>query len=944
MVTRILQDHYGFMWFATLDGLNRYDGYRFTVYRHDPGDQASITRSYPQSLFEDSKGRLWIGTNSGGLDLFDREAETFIHIKHEPGNAASLSEGPIESIAEDAHGTIWLHIADKLDKITVSKKSGTRGEEFSIQHVKLPFHSTLSFLSITGKGSIFYVDAEHGIIYRLANEQTENWTVAFNLDDHLQQKAKISSLYFRIVRLLEDKLLKKLYIFHDEGVTRLDEQTGMPERTYRNAFFKQHEGPLQGALDKHGSVWLSSMSNLYLYDLHSGRFTEVTTGEEVHSRTLKHTYSTFIDRSGLLWIGTSGYGILKRNIRSENFHHTGNTSEYMIKEADSGRIIIGNRLFVRKIFDRTRGVLIEVHGDGKVNTASRSFDKLLFPPVATDKRGDWFADSGRLHCDNKLSGKTTYFNLPLADKKEYQDFIQCKIKDSSGNIWLGTTEGLLRFDLANLQWLIYKNNSKDSLSPGSNVIFSLCLDPVQPKKYLWVGTNGRGLERINIATGNRISYSTENGLPNNVIYGILPDDDGNLWMSTNKGLSCFDPAKQQFRNFDYKDGLQSNEFNRGAYCRTIDGCLFFGGVNGFNYFYPKEILNNLTVPPVVITGLKVRNLPVSVRIDTSILPAAIYLTEKLTLPYEQNFVSFEFSALDYTNPEKNLYKYMLQGIDKDWINSNYTRSVTYTNLNPGTYTFRVKGSNNDGTWNDAGTSIEVVILPPWYMTWWFRTALTLLVLFAAYTFYRYRLAQALKLQSIRDRIGSDLHDEVGSNLSNIFIFSNIAQQKAKAVEETGPLLQKITDYTQQSMEAMDDIVWMINTRNDRFENIMIRMRTLAAEFAETSECALHLDFDERLNGVKLNMEARKNFYLIYKEAIINTAKYAACKSVWVKISLDQNLIKLEIKDNGKGFDIEDTIKGNGIINMKKRAEALKGTLNITSTPGGGTSLYLSFRI
>jgi signal transduction histidine kinase len=189
-----------------------------------------------------------------------------------------------------------------------------------------------------------------------------------------------------------------------------------------------------------------------------------------------------------------------------------------------------------------------------------------------------------------------------------------------------------------------------------------------------------------------------------------------------------------------------------------------------------------------------------------------------------------------------------------------------------------------------------------------------------------------------------LHDEVGSNLSNIYIFSNLAQQKAKVNGETGPLLQKITDYTQQSMEAMNDIVWMINTQNDRFENIMVRMRTLAAEFSETSNCSLHLDFDESLNDVKLNMEERKNFYLIYKEAINNTAKYAGCKTVWIEMKLNHNTVTLKITDNGRGFDMANANKGNGLSNMKKRAALLKGDLTVMSTIGEGTSLQLSFKV
>jgi ligand-binding sensor domain-containing protein/two-component sensor histidine kinase len=944
MVIRIFQDRYGFMWFATLDGLNRYDGYRFTVYRHDAQDQSSITESFVQAIFEDSKGRLWIGTASGGLDLFDRETETFIHIKHQQGNANSLSPGPIQSVSEDSSGNIWVHVSDKLDKIIPPKKSGAYQGEFSIRHVRLPFYSKTSFLSITKSGHIYYVNAGAGLIYKLDEEKTRKWSVVLNLDADLLLTNKKSNGLYRIIQLVEDSVQGKFYVFHEGGAIRFNDKTGKPEKIFRNEFFKDYAAPLKASLDKDGILWFSGLTKLSLFNVHSGQLIPGKTRDPGLSQILTHTHSVFIDRSGLLWVGTSGYGLLKRNTRSENFHHTGTTSEYLIKEADNGSILIGNNQYVREIFDRASGQLTSVTQNNLPEKNIAYFNKFLFPPIAQDESRTWFVDSFRLRCYDSRLKKTTYYPYPVADNGEYAELVQCKLKDSSGNIWLGTIEGLLQFRLRDAKWTVYKNKINDASSPASNLIFSLCLDPLQPKKYLWIGTGGGGLNRMDMTTGKCISYSIKHGLPNNVVYGILSDHKGNLWLSTNKGLSCFNPQQQSFRNFDHKDGLQSNEFNRGAHCRTKDGCLFFGGVNGFNYFYPREILNNMTVPQIVITGLRIGNHPVPIQAEGSPLTKAIYLTKKLRVPYAQNFISLEFASMDYTNSEKNQYQYKLEGFQAQWINSDHTHSATYTNLDPGTYTFRVKGSNNDGTWDETGTSLELIILPPWYMTWWFRIAMVLVLLSGAYSFYRFRLGQALKLQAIRNRIAGDLHDEVGSNLSNIFIFSNVAQQKAKANDETGPLLQKITDYTQQSMEAMDDIVWMINTRNDRFENIMVRMRTLAAEFSETSGCELQLDFDKQLNDIHLNMEYRKNFYLIYKEAINNAAKYAACKNAWIEMTLHQKIITLHIRDNGRGFDLANTRKGNGLFNMKKRAELLKGNLAIKSTAGEGTSVLLSFKV
>ncbi len=941
MVVRMFQDRYGFMWFATLDGLNRYDGYKFTVYRHDPQNRKSITNSFVQCFFEDSRGRLWIGTVSGGLDLFDRETETFMHVNQEAGNSNALSEGAISTIAEDTNGNIWVNVADKINKISIDTTKKLAANSFAIRQVRVPSRAGMSLLSITRSGHIFYANCSDGIVYKLEDESIENWSVVLKLNNTRPQISNFNTPYVRIVQLLEDKEKGKFYIFHDEGVVRFDEKTTAQETVFKNKFFAGFDGPLRATLDRFGTVWFASKSKLALFDTYTGGLKHASVLDNAYARIVQSSYSTFIDRSGLLWIGTAGYGVLKRNTRSELFHHTGASANYSIKETTNGKIVLGNGMVIREVFDRLTGTLM--HIDEKSKQEAKYLQSFATMPVVTNNQGEWFADSSKLRYYDKVLNKNTYYNLPVAIDDEFAELIQCKIKDSSGNIWLGTSQGLLRFRMADRVWTVFKNKPGIATSLSSTVIFSVCLDPKLPNRYLWVGTGGGGLNRMDMLTGDCLQYTTSHGLPNNVIYGILPDDEGNLWMSTNKGLSSFNLPKQTFRNFDYKDGLQSNEFNRGAYCRTRDGCLFFGGVNGFNYFYPWQIMNNRTRPQVVITGLKIRNQPVPVGTEGSPLSKSIYLTEKLTLPYKENFISFEFASMDFTDPGKNLYRYKLEGFDKDWINSGNTYSANYTNLDPGTYTFQVKGSNNDDTWNEIGTSLKVVILPPWYMTWWFRTLVVLAVASAAYGFYRYRLSQALKLQSIRDRIASDLHDEVGSNLSNIYIFSNVAQQKAKTNGETAPLLQKITEYTQQSMEAMNDIVWMINTRNDRFENIIVRMRTLAAELAESSDCSLQMNFDESLNDVKLNMEERKNFYLIYKEAINNLVKHAGCKTVWVTMTLIENTVTLVIRDDGKGFEVANTT-GNGMFNMRKRAEFLNGTFQVKSQIDEGTTLQLSFKV
>ena len=524
-------------------------------------------------------------------------------------------------------------------------------------------------------------------------------------------------------------------------------------------------------------------------------------------------------------------------------------------------------------------------------------------------------------------------------------FLEAIYQDESGIFWLGTTDKLFRFDVKKQSWKQYKNIPGDSLSLSADVIFSVCADPNDPEKYLWIGTNGGGLNRFDISTGTTIRFSEKDGLPNNVVYGILSDTDGNLWMSTNKGISRFNPQKKLFRNFESRDGLQSNEFNRNAFCRLQDGTMCFGGVNGFNYFKPVELHDNLILPQIIITDIKLSNQSLSFRSSNSVLKKPAYLTKKVVLSYSDNMISFDFASTDFTAPQKNLYRYKLEGFNSEWINNGVNHTATFTNLDPGDYTLKVTGSNSDEVWNNDGISVSITILPPWYMTWWFRFSVFTLVVAGIYFFYRYRLQQVRNLQSIRNRIARDLHDEIGSTLLSISLYSDVAGKlvNEKAPEATG-MLSQITESTTNMMEAMSDIVWAINTRNDRFDNMLNRMRGFAVEVLEAKNCQVHFNADESMMSSQLGMEQRKNLYLIFKESINNAAKHANCQNVWVDFYTMGNKLHLKIRDDGKGFLATQKFQGNGLINFYKRTQELGGELKIITEPGKGTTIDLAFRV
>ncbi|HYV95608.1 MAG TPA: triple tyrosine motif-containing protein, partial [Chitinophagales bacterium] len=858
-----------------------------------------------------------------------------------------LSAETIWSMGEDKRGNIWVCTTGGLDVITIRTDAKTSHQYFTITRTnirgKLFGFSTTStgtiYINIqqpTGSSSTFQVAARHD--WDFHNIQLDTITSAsFDFSSVREVPECPGWIWF----IFPDTVKKQTWFFGDTSFICVDDRDKKVLKVIR---VKDRPTVLAGGcdIDSNGLLLYTIDYSLRELNTETGAITTIQF-DGFNDRKYRSIFSAKKDRSGTLWVATNGYGLLKHNLRAEKFHHTSDETVLYIAPAPNNCVYIP---FIPWYwtFDPQKGAFIDSINYREVPSFGNGYNEYSFPRLDDSKHRRWIGYAEKLYCYDYATKSGVEYTLPVTMRggEEKSEFQQQILEDHSGIIWIATRAGLFRFDEDKHSWKQFTNVEGDRTSLSTDIVFSLCLDPRQPEKYLWVGADGGGLNRMDITTGKFISYTTHDGLPNNVVYGVLDDDEGNLWLSTNMGLSCFDPEKKTFKNYEEKDGLQSNEFNHRAYCKTPNGWLFFGGVNGFNYFNPKEIRDNTFTPQVLITDVRIRNKPVSFTEKNSPLSLPVYLTKHITLPYSENMISFDFASMDFSRPGKNFFQYKLEGFDRDWIQSGPNHSATYTNLDPGTYTFLLKGSNSDGIWNEKATSMLLTILPPWYMTWWFRVAVLLAVAGALYAFYRYRLAQALKVQGVRNRIAQDLHDEIGANLSSISIFSQVAKETDRQSPELDSWLRKISDYTQSSLDAINDIVWMINSGNDRFENIISRMRIIAAELFEARNCDLQMNFDESLSEVKLGMEERKNFYLIYKEAINNIAKYANCKTVKIELKWEQPVVHLLISDDGEGFDAGTVEHGNGLLNMQKRAEILKGKFSIHSIPGKGTSVELDF--
>ncbi|HUI64660.1 MAG TPA: triple tyrosine motif-containing protein, partial [Bacteroidota bacterium] len=459
---------------------------------------------------------------------------------------------------------------------------------------------------------------------------------------------------------------------------------------------------------------------------------------------------------------------------------------------------------------------------------------------------------------------------------------------------------------------------------------------------LWVGTDV-GLFRYNRDSADFSLVPAARGPETDNIPAMLEDGRGHLWLCTVHGLCRFDPRTGTLRSYDSEDGVTMGSTRIPVAYKSRTGEMFFGGSNGFIRFSPDSIRDNLFIPPVVITGFKVFDKAVP-------LDSAISEKRAIELSYKDNVFSFEFAALSYTCPAKNHYAFKLEGFDADWVYCGTRRYATYTNLGGGHYTFRVKGSNNDGVWNETGASIAFFIAPPFWETWWFRIFAFFGVLGSVGGSIRYVEMRKLKrrieqleheraLERERARISQDMHDEVGSSLSEIAILSELAKKKP---EESETHVQEISNLASELIDSVSEIVWAMNPRNDTLDNLVAHLRRYSVKYLNPAGIACQFSAPDVIPAYHLSAETRRNIFLIAKEALHNVVKHAGASRVEITVTLERGTMEIMLGDNGRGFvPAENASSGNGLPSMQTRAESIGGLFTIGSEPGRGTRLGIS---
>lgn len=991
-VYAVHQDAMGFMWFGTRDGLNRYDGYSFLRFTHQPFARETIPTGVVRSVSEDSCGGLWLGTFRGGLVRFDRQTGRFRSFRHNQGDPSSLSADNILCTFIDSRNRLWagtLHGGlNRLDLSDLYDESG-RIRSVTAPRFRRFRYDTADPNGLAGPevysicedraGRIWFVtsrglnvlDPTTDRLVRFGRHPDYPASVPWNLAHVVRPDPNggvwigtIIGLYRvdergrSIRRYSEAAQVQALTLDANgtvwfgafDGLHALDPLTG-DERHYRYA--NAGGGPVHGSeiltlyIDKTGALWIGT----------NGGIDKVSRGESIFSSGLpgleafqgspgRDVRSLLADRSGLLWIGRAGAGLecvdrATGLVRSYTVGRpVGHNYINTIHQDRGGRIWVGTRSNIRV-------------GSPAGEDGDYRFEHLELPDsidvnvwaICEDRYGSiWIGSTTGLSRYDPRTGKARVFRHDPSDPTSISfDGAWAIREDRDGVMWIGTPNGLNRFERSTETFRRFRHDPGDRTSLAHNEVWSIFEDA---RGTLWVGTWGGGLNRFDKRTGTFVHYMESDGLGGNVVQGILQDTADNLWISTGRGLSRFDLRTERFTNYGPDDGLQVREFNPNACTRTADGVMFFGGLGGLTSFRPQEMRTiESRRAPLVITAFS--------KLDSIFSHELTDGMNVEVLPGENTF-SFTFASLDFDDSRHIRYAYMLEGFDEDWVYSGDQRRASYTNLDPGDYVFRVKATNGKGVWREPGIGIGVTVVPPFTATLPFYA---LVVLAATGTFgvwfRRRRIMRDARERALdqareteRREIAAELHDGPLQDLYSLRFGLDRLKSGASGAAQADDLasIDETLKRVRGSLRTVCGDLQLPSFQGGLDDAI----RTHASRFRELYPGPV-IDLDLMPEPGVVTNDVRENLFRIYRSAMNNVAKHADASEILIRLVAERNSVLLEIRDNGRGFSLPGNLnalvrqKHYGLLLAEAHARAAGGRLSVTSSPGMGTTVRVEIR-
>lgn len=976
LVTFIHQDNQGFLWFGSAGGLDRFDGIEFKTYRNIKG--LSKQPVYFFSILENPDSTFWISTEIG-LMLFNPKtvsAQMFIPSISETQGMGSKT---IHRLTKINDSTLLLEITAKgLFKFDINSKEFSFIYKINSMNGRLT--SDIAGIIPSDRNSVFIITYDEILLYNYTTksikllakfpDRTLANCVWYNKDNGsiligttkglFQFKNEIlSSIVFPYLKELQLRRVNVSAIYQDSRGTLwigaendiIAVRTGKKESVlYTNNLLDPSSIPGGTVLsffeDRSENLWMSIWDRgVCRVDLKKNKFFTITNHsgfpKQLQGEIVRDIY---IDGRDNLWIAGDGMtfiDLVKKKIVLHKSATVNNSTAYAYDTKqihslnDSLLAIVANNNIY--IYNKLTSAAKKIELDGvSINNIYRAFVR---------------SRTGNLLCVTPES----IFEIDPVQKRFIKTLIKFSeqlfvpaaavvddiIEDSAGNVWIGTSHGLLYWNQANNSFHVLSDTSKSTIILPDPTVTSLAF---AGEEILWIGTTA-GLYKYDLSKQTMKGFHEKDGLPNDKIWSIAVDDKGRIWATSNRGLIRLKElpnGKFNIRAYTIDDGLPSNEFNMAVVATDSKGSYYFGTPNGVVYFHPDSVEDNPNTFQIVLTDFKIYGVSVPTENELS-------FTKILQIPFEKKVFSIRYAALDFTNPSRIHYMYKLEGYDDRWIDADRRREAIYTNLDPGTYNLLIRAANKDGVWSEKPLSIFIEIIPPFWMTWWFR----LIILFSAISLIgvavRYLALKKIKykikkleekqaLENERTRIARDMHDEIGANLTRISLLSGIINSRSDEKKNTESLNQ-ITLSVNETIGKLDEIVWAVNPSNDNLKNLTAYISEYAENYFEASEIKCRFNLPDIIQEINLSSEKRHHLFLVVKEALNNVMKYSQARRVTISLIIESSFFIFIVKDDGKGFCPESiTETSNGIRNMKDRINLIDGVFGLNSKAGAGTEL------
>jgi signal transduction histidine kinase/ligand-binding sensor domain-containing protein/AraC-like DNA-binding protein len=1010
----MIQDRTGYLWFGTYSGINRYDGNRFTSYKYEPGNPNSINSGTVQALCEDKDGNIWIGT-SLGLDKFERTTGTFSHFfPHSPERGIDFSSYVL-SICEDTSGALWVGTGDGLirfDKssgiFTTFRHDSTDPGSISNNYVHALLKGSNGSIWIGVGNGLDRLDSKtERFVHYWHDPNNKTGSIRIEWDNSIEY-----SLTYQVNSIYEDHSGLIWLCTNGEGLIEVNPRDGT-NTAYRHDANDPHSltcltsDNIESICQDHdGAYWVGTKGNgLSKFDKQTHSFTHYYHDDyDPGSLSINMILAINCEQSGTIWITTFN-GVNKINRKDLPFRQYSSfenswdkrygTGASVIKGSDgklwvmmdngeilkfdpradafvpqfnsfkAGRNYIAEDNLGNILIESFEGGIYEKERDGRVTRidypSGEEFNQRVYCICAPSSNDTAWV--GTLEGGLFLIDKRTKTISPITS---INTSIKCVFKDSFGLLWAGTKDaGLIQYNQSQRALIQFKSDVNDSRSISGNSISTIYEDK---KNDIWVGTN-IGLNKYIRSTNSFVHFTEREGLPSNLIFSMEGDSHSNIWFSTDNGIAKFNPETNQIKNYDKSYGFTSNRFYYTG-CETEDGEIYFGGPGGLTRFHPDSIRDNPYVPPIVITAFRV-------------LDRIVPFGDKIRLSYDEGFLSFEFAALSYVSPERNRYAYELQGVDKDWVYSGNSFSASYPNLAPGEYTFRVKGSNNDGIWNETGTSLSITISPPWWKTRYAYVSYSLILIFTLLAIRRYEL----KRVELRDQIKMNaavLKEKEETDKMKSRFFANISHEfRTPLTLILGPaeeIIRKLSDEDIVRQAGMikrnaKRLLQLVNQLLDLSKleagkstleatksNIVVFVKGIAISFESLSwEKDISFLVLPEKESIEMYFDKEKMIKIL-SNILSNSFKFTPPGgTILVSIAEGDKSVELKVRDTGIGIPKNEISKlfdrfyqvdssftkeyegtGIGLALTKELVELQHGTISVESALGLWTEVTLTF--